>query len=458
MRQGSLAERHAQPHIIGTDRPRGSGLSVNREKVSDGNRRLAVAVAVGCALIGLALRYFARERATIDALQYLIPWYVFARDHGVGALSEAFTNYTPLYSYLLLIAAPFDGLGQPLSLVKAISAVFEFACAIAVAQIVWQATKAPMRASLAFCGVWLAPTVICNGAVWGQADSIWAFFTLVSVSLFMQGRNGVLPFAAAVSVKAQGVFLGPLVLGMILRRKIHWASLAAVPGVYVVLAIPVLVAGRSIASVFTVYMDQADTFHHLTMNAANIWVFAGGVPYTIGVAAGVALAAAGGVALSYFAVRSKREEPEFILLLACASLLLMPYLLPKMHDRYFYAFELAAIALACLNPRYLPFAVIAQVDGVLSYLGFEYGIVMGLPPAVLCNTFLGFYLVVDLWRGERGSRFPKGAWLGFAASNAGLFSYLFLADPGWNMSPAYLTAAILVTVMALMLIRESRCA
>src|SRR6185312_10529663 len=106
----------------------------------------------------------------------------------------------------------------------------------------------------------------------------------------------------------------------------------------------------------TVYMDQADTFHHLTMNAANIWVFAGGVPYTTGVAAGVALAAAGGVALSYFAVRSKREEPEFILLLACASLLLMPYLLPKMHDRYFYAFELAAIALACLNPRYLPFA------------------------------------------------------------------------------------------------------
>jgi Gpi18-like mannosyltransferase len=444
--------------VIRIGAPRGSGHAVNPDETPDESRRLAIAVAVGCAFVGFTLRYLAREHATIDAVHYLIPWYAFARDHGIGGLGEAFTNYTPFYSYLLLITAQFDWFGHPLSLVKMISAVFEFGCAIVVAQIVWRATKAPLRASLAFCCVWLAPTVIFNGAVWGQADSIWTFFALVSVSLFMQDRNGVLPFAVAFSVKAQGVFLGPFVLGMILRRKIHWAWLAAVPGVYVVLAIPVLVAGRPIASVFSIYMDQADTFHRLTMNAANIWVFAGGAPYAIGVAVGLVLGAAGGLALSVFIARSKREGPDFILLVACASLMLMPYLLPKMHDRYFYAFELASIALACLNLRYLPFAVIAQVDGVLSYLGFERGIVMGLLPAALCNTFLGFYLVLDLWRGERGFRFPKVAWLGFTASTVGLLSYLILADPGWNMSAAYLLAASLATVMALMLMKESRCA
>ncbi len=404
------------------------------------------------------LRYFVREHATGDAVHFLIPWYIFARDHGVGGLGEAFTNYTPFYSYLLLIAAQFDPLGQPLSLVKAISAVFEFGCAFVVAQIVWRATKAPLRASLAFGGVWLAPTVILNGAVWGQADAIWTFFTLLSVSLFMQNRNGVVPFAVAVSVKAQGVFLGPLVLGMILRRKVHWAWLVAVPGVYVVLAIPVLVAGRTVASVFSVYLDQADTFHYLTMNAANFWVLASGVPYAIGVAVGLVLAAAGGLALSVLIVRSNREGPEFILLAACASLMLMPYLLPKMHDRYFYAFELASIALACLNLRYLAFAVIAQVGGVLSYLAFERGISMGLLPAALCNTLIAFYLVLDLWRGERGFRLPKAAWLGFAASTMGLLSYLILADPGWNMSPAYLLATSFAVVMAFMIVTESRCA
>jgi hypothetical protein len=36
--------------------------------------------------------------------------------------------------------------------------------------------------------------------------------------------------------------------------------------------------------------------------------------------------------------------------------------------------------------------------------------------------------------------------------------YLFLADRGWNMSPAYLLAMSVATAMALMVVKESRCA
>ncbi|BBO11154.1 hypothetical protein BwSF12_32990 [Bradyrhizobium ottawaense] len=168
------------------------------------------------------------------------------------------------------------------------------------------------------------------------------------------------------------------------------------------------------------------------------------------------LAAASGLALSVFIARSKRSEPEFILLVACVSLMLMPYLLPKMHECYFYAFELASIALSCINLRYLPFAVIAQVDGVLSYLAYDRGIAMGLPPAALCNTFLAFYLVLDLWRGEEsGFRVPRLAWLGFTVSAAGVLCYLMLAGSGWNMSPAYLIATGLATAMTVRLLKES---
>ncbi|PJG55658.1 hypothetical protein CVM73_08900 [Bradyrhizobium forestalis] len=430
--------------------------SIGPDETPPKNSPLAIALVMVCGFAGLALRYFVREHTNVDAFQFLIPWYVFARDHGIGALAEAFTNYTPFYSYLLLIANRFDWLGQPLSLVKAISVIFEFGCAIVVAQMVWRATKVPLRTSMAFCLVWLAPTVIFNGAMWGQSDSIWTFFTLISVALFMRDRNGILPFAVAFSVKAQAVFLGPLVLGMILRRRIHLAWLATVPAVYVVLAIPVLVAGRSLVSVISVYVDQANTFDRLFISAANIWMFAASTPYTTGVAVGLVLAAASGLALSIFMAQSKRAGPEFILLAACVSLMLMPYLLPKMHERYFYAFELASIALACINPRYLPFAAIAQVDGVMSYLAFDRGIVMGQPPAALCNTFLAFYLVYDLWRGERGFHFPKLAWLGFAVSTAGLLCYLMLADSGWNMSPAYLISTGLATAMTVRLLKASQ--
>jgi hypothetical protein len=93
---------------------------------------------------------------------------------------------------------------------------------------------------------------------------------------------------------------------------------------------------------------------------------------------------------------------------------------------------------------------------VLSYLGFESGIIMGLLPAALGNTFLVFYLVLDLWRGERGFHFPGLAWLGFTVSTGGLLSYLVLAGSGWNMSPAYLIATGLATAMTVRLLKESQ--
>jgi hypothetical protein len=152
-----------------------------------------------------------------------------------------------------------------------------------------------------------------------------------------------------------------------------------------------------------------------------------------------------------------RDDPEFLLLAASLSLLLMPFLLPKMHDRYFFAFELAAIALAALNPRYLPVAVIAQANGVLSLLGFVAGDrVMGILPAALCNGLLAGALALDLLRGERGFRFAPGAWLAYGASLAGLFAAVLSAEPGWVASLPIQGASVLTLVAALALLKETR--
>lgn len=413
-----------------------------------------IAAAAGLFATGIVLRYLVRAHATNDAYVYML-WYRFARAHGIGGLREAFTNYTPFYSYLLLIATRFDAFGEPLSLVKLMSAAFELGCAALVAEMVWQGTRSPWRAAMAFASIWLAPTVLLNGAAWGQADAIWTFFTLAAVSLFMRDRNGVLPFAISVSVKAQGVFLGPFVLGMMLRRKLHWSWLAALPLTYLALALPVLAAGRAIGSVLGVYVGQAETFHFLTLNAANIWTVIGDiVPYRVGVPIGLVVATLAGAALSGAIGRSRREGPEYILLAACVSLILMPYLLPKMHERYFYAFELAIIALAWINPRYVPFAVIAQVDGVLSYMAFDPGIVWGVLPAALCNTFMAVYLVLGLSREDNDCPIPKLAWLAYVLSIVGLFLGSIIVGSNWDSSLAYWLATGLTAFAAAVLVMK----
>jgi len=417
---------------------------------------LPATVMIAALLAGLALRFIVRGHVTSDAAAYL-SWYAFAREHGFGALRETFTDYAPFYSYLLLAAAKLDGVAQPLTLIKSISVVFELGSALVLARIVWSAAQSPLRSALAFCAAWLAPTVLLNGAVIGQIDSLWSFFLLASLALFLRGRNGMPLFAAAVSAKLQGIFLGPFVFGLVLRRKVNWGWLAALPAAYLLFALPTLLAGRPLASVLSVYKGQAGLFDLLTMNAANIWVFASDTPYALGVGVGLALAAAAGLALSILTARSERDGPEFLLLAACMSLLLMPFLLPKMHDRYFYAFELASIALAALNPRYLAAAVIAQANGVLALLGFVAGDhLMGLLPAALCNLLLVGFLGLDFWRGGGGFRVVKWTWLAYGGALSALLFAVLAAPPGWTVSPSLTGASMATVFAAFALLRETR--
>jgi Gpi18-like mannosyltransferase len=359
-------------------------------------------------LAGLLCRYVTLDHKTADTALYLLPWYEFARAHGLASLGQTFTNYTPFYSYLLVLASRFDGWAEPWHLIKAISFVFEFGCAIVAARLVSTGgARAPMPA-LAFVCVWLAPTVLYNGALWGQADSIWTFFCLLSLYFLCRHKPGagMISFGAGFAIKAQAVFFGPFVLGLVLRRKIPWPWLAAIPAMYFVLAMPALLLGQPLADVISVYWRQAETYRRLSANAANLWLFVPNQFYATGVIVGLLLASIVGLALAATIARSKiRFSTELTVLVAALSLLLMPFLLPKMHDRYFYAFEVTAIVLACLNPKLMAVAILAQLDGVLSYFAFDGVNRYGPFVAALGNAALCVALSLYAWR--RLSRPPS---------------------------------------------------
>jgi Gpi18-like mannosyltransferase len=303
---------------------------------------------------------------------FLLPWYDYARAHGLGALRSAFTNYAPAYSYLLIAVARLDGLAAPLVLIKAVSWSFEFGCAVLAAGIVRTAGAGAISASLAFAGVWLAPTVLFNGAAWGQCDALWTFFLLLAVRLYLARKDGAPAFGTAFAVKAQGVFLGPFVLGLIFRRRVPVTSLAALPTAYLLAAVPVLVAGRPLGEVAKIYADQAAAFHLLTVNGASLWALLGPVvPYALGLPLGLLIAALGGLALAGLIARARLDEPRVLILAAAASVLATPFLLPMMHERYFFAFEVLAIILAAVDRRDLRLAVQAQASGVAAYLAYN---------------------------------------------------------------------------------------
>lgn len=350
--------------------------------------------------LGIGIRWSLRGYSTLDTDVFLLPWYDYARAHGWGALRVAFTNYAPFYSYLLIAAAKLDGLAAPLVLIKAISWAFELAGAALAHQIVRAAGASATRAALAFAGVWLAPTVLFNGAAWGQCDAMWTCLLLLAILLYLRGRDGTAAFGMAFAAKAQAVFLGPYVLGLILKRRIPAWSLLAVPVIYVVMAIPVLAAGRPFWEVVRIYAGQAgayDAVAHplLYANGASVWALLGRfVPYALGLPLALAVAAIGGLLLARQIGKTRLEEPQAMLLAAATALLATPFLLPMMHERYFFAFEMVAIILAATNREFVWIAVQAQASGLACYLAYDFTNPISVSVAAVINGML----LITLWR------------------------------------------------------------
>jgi Gpi18-like mannosyltransferase len=138
--------------------------------------------------------------------------------------------------------------------------------------------------------------------------------------------------------------------------------------------IPALLAGRPFWSLLSLYWQQTGYHVQLTLNAANpyAWIpdrlserYAGAATF-LGLAvilAAVLVAARMPVTLT----------PDTIVATAAFSLLLVPFVLPHMHERYFYAADMLTIVLAFFRQRWAFVAVLVQVVSFLSYWPFLFG-------------------------------------------------------------------------------------
>jgi Gpi18-like mannosyltransferase len=370
-------------------------------------RRLVITAGL---VLALAVRWVFRDFRTFDVDNWVIPWYNYIQSHGAKALGVEIPsfdirgNYTPPYYYLLYMATFFDSMVPKLYLIKAVSVLFDFVASFFVFKIVHLGSQSEARAWLAFFVVLFAPTVIANGALWGQSDVIWASLLLGSIYFSLTRRPSlvVLFFGLAISVKAQAVFLFPYLLVLVLCSRLPWKLLPIIPAVYAVVMTPAILMGRSVIDVFEVYLRQGSFYKQLSLNAPNLYYFAT-YPYVqsnryhlIATILGATITV---LASLFFAWHSRWRRgaltPQFLVFSATVSLTLAPFLLPRMHDRYFFAADLCSIALAFLVPRLWFVPVALQISSTIAYVpyisgGHGYTV---MPVAVFINTALACYFI-----------------------------------------------------------------
>ncbi|WIM95375.1 glycosyltransferase 87 family protein [Actinoplanes oblitus] len=333
-------------------------------------------------IVAALLRFAGRDWVAGDFAKFIRPWSQYIATHGYFAsMGDDFANYNVPYLYLLSVLTWLHAHTSIslLHLVKGLSVVFDALLAWYAARLVGLRWSDRRIVALAGVLVLLLPTVVLNSAYWAQCDSIYTTFTMAGLYYLLRERPWVSMalFGLAITVKLQAIFVFPVLFVLLLAGRIKLRHLAPIPAVYVALAIPAWVAGRPLRDLMLIYANQSDQYTSLSMNAPTIYTFIR--PRTEVIAdfrtAGVLFTAAAVLVLAYLVrVRRIPLDRERIVLLATAYSILVPFLLPGMHERYFMQAEVLAVVAALYLPRRLwPVPALVQIASLMSYLPYFLG-------------------------------------------------------------------------------------
>lgn len=311
-------------------------------------RLLRLLLLAGVAGLVVLLHVIAWPTATPDMHNYLLPWYRHILEHGpVGAFAEPFSNYTPTYLYLLAAASGLHPWVEPMTVIKLVSVFGTLCLAVATGVLLKAAGSAHYRLGGAL--LFALPSPLLNAAFIGQCDAFWSAACVMAVASAIRRETVAMLVwcGVAVAFKAQAAFLAPFVFAVLLHVRAPLRLWLLPPAVYAVIMAPAWLAGWPAPDLLLVYARQTVEFT-TPGNLANPWVSARHlIPLEAPRLYVVGYAAAGAATVAFvYLLKDRLQASKLLLPAAILSALMLPWLLPKMHERYFLLADVLAFALA----------------------------------------------------------------------------------------------------------------
>ena len=341
------------------------------------------------AIAVVAFYFYSLCWATVppDMPLFLFPWYEHILRHGpIGAFAEPFSNYTPPYLYLLATASLAHNVLSPLHIIKLLSVAGTVFLTIAVADLL-KAIGAD-RKPAAFALV--LPTAIINAALFGQCDALWAGACLLAVAAMVRGNTiaSLVWCGVGIAFKAQAAFIAPFIIGALVGRRTPLWQWSIPPFVSAVLMVPAWLAGWPAADLALIYLRQAEHLDFVgNLSSPWIWgaVLAPNAAHSLYIL-GYAAAAVSALAVGVLAARSL-GKPIAMLRIALLSAMALPFLLPMMHERFFFLADVLALtlALAARNRPAIAIAVGVQITSLTALMSYIYN----WPAPALIGSFVG---------------------------------------------------------------------
>ena len=351
-------------------------LETSAEHRSD-SRWLALAVALIAAYAAWRFPFWLAS-TNRDQTEWFLPWLTHILQVGrFDALEASYANYNPPFVYALVGSSFFAKYFAPLTVIKITNLPFILFAATLVLLTCRRLGASWLRALTGAALVVVAPETMENAWSWGQCDIVYSSFLLAFVLAlyFRRPTLGMVAFALAFSLKLQAVFLGPLVLMLLITGEIPVWTLLLIPLIYGVTLVPAVLAGRPPLSLLQIYGTQYNYFNDLAYSVANPYrlvshyVLLHGWTDRVKHIGLLVCAVCNATFLVYlWRRRGVLRSLTGLALLACLTLMLEVFTLPKMHERYYFPANLMLLLLVTINPRrfWLP-ALLLQSASVYTY-------------------------------------------------------------------------------------------
>ena len=329
--------------------------------------------AVSVLLLALAFvsRAMVFDYETLDYQDFLTHWVDFFRfNGGFAALDTPVGNYNIPYLYFMALFS-YSGI-KDLYLIKLLSVFFDVVLAYGSMMLLGKYAQSPVRRLACFFTVLFLPTVFLNGAVWGQCDSIYVALAVMSIVLALDGKpvRAMIFIALSFGFKLQAVFLMPVFAVLLIAGKVKLKHFLVFPLTYVILVLPAVIAGRPFLDTLLLYFGQTGSIGDaLNYNSSSLFAILERVQNTA-LASRLAILAAFlfmllVIALVFFG--RKQMTNRVILGAAVLFAIGIPFLLPHMHDRYFFAADIMTVIMAFAAFEYFPGAFLVQFGSLLGY-------------------------------------------------------------------------------------------
>ena len=343
-------------------------------KLENNKKRILLIISF-IALILRILWFFAESG---DYIYFLKPWIESIRElGGFKALAYNIGDYNVPYVFILTIISYFKC--EPLIPIKIVTVLFDFVLAIYGYKIIKKITNNTLYSIIGYSTLLFLPTVLINGAMWGQCDSIYSAFIFISLYYLLDKKytKSFIFFGISFAFKLQSVFILPLYVLLYFREKdIKLYHFILIPIINIMMCLPAIIMGRSIQDVLMIYVNQTGTYTNLVMNFANIYSLIDGTE--IGFFYNELISKIGIVItmLIYFLVwlyvlvKKVRFNNEKVITIGLWSIIIATFFLPRMHERYMFLADVLSVLWFIIYQKKGYMVFVVNIVSILSYFRF----------------------------------------------------------------------------------------